>query len=309
MEELADLGERLDGQGPTLYTEFEEFGKHFLRKAAPEGSSEGWQRRYNLTTGRAGQPPRFGVANDADQYTDRYLKYYRTIVLRRGFFGSRPSSIYRRIVHGRYYDVWQRALGADRRLIRHDSLGDARQPGQAAPCDRVRAIADEARSAGGRIGYAEMPQVRMFIPSHTAIPRAWFVDTADGFVLQARGPGRVQDSIVLPRAGRYSLWVEGSLRRDWRVFVDDREIAPLRKGLNPRLSAVEVAHLELPAGRHVIALVRPGGSVVPGDGGPDMLGPVALAPEETDSRPAETMAPSDYRSLCGRSLDWVEAVR
>ncbi len=309
MQELADLGERLDGEGPTLYTEFEEFGKHFLRKAAPEGSSEGWQRRYRLTTGRGGQPPRFGVANDADQYTDRYLNYYRTIVLRRGFFGSRPPSIYRRIHHGRYYDVWQRAPGAQRRLIRHDSLGDARQPGQRAPCDRVRAIASDARRAGGRIAYAEMPQVRMFIPSHTALPNGWGPDPADGFVLQARGPGRIESSIVLPRAGRYGLWVEGSLRRDWRVLVDGRATGPLRKSLNPRLSAVEVARLDLRAGRHVITLERPGGSLVPGDGGFDQLGPVALAPEESDTRPAATIAPSDHRSLCGRSLDWVEAVR
>ncbi len=309
MEELADLGERLDGQGPTLYSEFEEFGKHFLRNAAPEGSSEGWQRRYDLTTGRAGQPPHFGVANDIDQYTDRYLSHYRTIVLRRGFFGSRPPSTYRRIHHGRYYDVWQRPAGAERRLIRHDSLGDRRQPGAAAPCERVRAIARDARREGGRIAYAEMPQVGMFIPSHTAIPRGWIADTSDGFALQARGPGRIQDSIVVRRAGRYGLWVEGSLRRDWRVLVDGRETGTLRKSLNPRLSAVEVAQLDLRPGRHVIALVRPGGSLAPGDGGFDLLGPVALAPEESDDRPAATIAPSDYRSLCNRSLDWVEAVR
>ena len=41
MEELAEIGEQFDGQGPSLYTEFEEFGKHFLRQTAPEGTLGG----------------------------------------------------------------------------------------------------------------------------------------------------------------------------------------------------------------------------------------------------------------------------
>jgi hypothetical protein len=309
LAELADLGDRLAGQGPTLYTEFEEFGKHFLRDAAPEGSSEGWQRRFALAKGRDGQFPRFGNDNDTDQYTDEYLRYYRTIVVPRGFFGSRPPSIYRRIDHGDYYDVWQRAPGAEDDLIRHVSLGAGRNPAAPAPCATVRSVARTAAAAGGSLAYAELPQFSAFVPSETAYPRGWFPDPVDGNVLQARGQGRVEDSIRLPRAGRYSLWVEGSFRREWRVFVDGREVAPLRAGLGPRLGDHEVTTLPLSAGKHVITLVRPGGSIWPGNGGPGFLGPVVLAPEEVDTRPAATIAPARWRSLCGRSLDWVEAVR
>ena len=128
-------------------------------------------------------------------------------------------------------------------------------------------------------------------------------------MLQARGEGTVEGVIELPRAGRYHLWAEGSFKRDWRVQVDGRDVAPLRKQLNPRLSAEEIDALELPAGPHTITLQRPGGTLAPGDGGPDLLGPVALATEGIQERPAETLDPSRWRSLCGRSLDWVEAVR
>ena len=57
MEELEQIGDEIAGEGPTLYTEFEEFGKHFLREAAPEGSSEGWQRRFAEAEGRDGRVP------------------------------------------------------------------------------------------------------------------------------------------------------------------------------------------------------------------------------------------------------------
>ena len=57
MQELHDIGERIDGQGLTLYTEFEEFGKHFLRQGAPSGTAEGWQRNYALAIHRDGSLP------------------------------------------------------------------------------------------------------------------------------------------------------------------------------------------------------------------------------------------------------------
>ena len=309
MEELEQIGEVIAGEGPTLYTEFEEYGKHFLREAAPEGSSEGWQRRFAEAEGRDGRFPRFGFDNDTDQYTDDYLRYYRTIVLPRGFFGSRPPSTYERIHQGPYYDVWQRPADADDALIRHASLGDGRTPYADARCSVVRSIADDARAEGGRIAYAELPPVRMIVPAETALPPGWFPDTLDPALLQVRGQGLIEDSVRLPHDGEWTIWVEGSLKRDWRVLVDGREVGTLRRGLEPRLGAHEVATVSLPAGRHVVTLQRPGGDIGPGNGGYEQLGPVVFAPPEFSERPAETIDPSAWRSLCGRSLDWVEAVR
>ena len=52
---------RTAGQGPPLYTEFEEFAKHFLRDADPVGATEGLEVRgltpRTLDGGRPGSPP------------------------------------------------------------------------------------------------------------------------------------------------------------------------------------------------------------------------------------------------------------
>ena len=40
LAELDTVAERTAGRGPVLYTEFEEFAKHFLRDSDPVGASE-----------------------------------------------------------------------------------------------------------------------------------------------------------------------------------------------------------------------------------------------------------------------------
>ena len=111
LAELESIGERRAGDGPTLYNEFEEFGKHFLRGADPEGSSEGWQRRYVPL--RNGQYARQGFSYDLDQFQLDYVRDYRTIVVRRSPVASRPPSNYRLASSGRYYDVWEREAGSE----------------------------------------------------------------------------------------------------------------------------------------------------------------------------------------------------
>jgi hypothetical protein len=42
---------------------------------------------------------------------------------------------------------------------------------------------------------------------------------------------------------------------------------------------------------------------------PDALGPVVLVPDSSEIPPIQHVAPSAARSLCGRSLEWIEIVR
>jgi hypothetical protein len=60
-----------------------------------------------------------------------------------------------------------------------------------------------------------------------------------------------------------------------------------------------------------VTLNRGGGSLRPGNGGSAMrlIGPAALTPEDTGAIAVQTMAPADWRDLCGAQLDWAEAVR
>ncbi len=210
MAELARIGERIDGQGPTLYPEFEEFAKHFLRGGAPEGTGEGWQRRYFLAVHRDGSGPLFGQPTDLDQFSDRYLETYRTIVLRRGFSGSRPPSNFKRTFAGRYYDVWQRPASSQRQLIQHLSVGLGRQPAAAPSCADVRALGQKAQAAGGVLRYAERPRNVVYVPAEHAFPTTWYKDPADSSLLRLVGQGRVEGALYVPADGRYELWIEGS---------------------------------------------------------------------------------------------------
>ena len=50
--------------------------------------------------------------------------------------------------------------------------------------------------------------------------------------------------------------------------------------------------------------VRPGSGGIP----PFGVGPIVLSPE-TEDAPVTYVAPANAATLCGKSLDWVEALR
>jgi hypothetical protein len=305
--ELAQIGKDVDGQGPTLYTEFEEFGKHFLRDGDPEGSSEGWQRRY--APRRNGQYVQQGYTYDLDEFPLAYVRFYRTIVVRRSPVGSRPPSKYRLIRSTKYYDVWQRDPDDERSVIAHVPLGGRWQRGGRAPCKQVMGLAAVARQAGGDLAYVPAPRSFAIFPAKSAFPPAWFVDPTEGFVLRPRGPGKVEDStIVSAPPGTYDLWIEGSFGRGYDVWLDGRPVGHLEHQLNGRDLFGHVTSLFLPPGQHTVTLFRGGGSLEPGDGLLEMLGPILITQRQADSE-VHHIEPAKASSLCGRWLDWVEAVR
>jgi hypothetical protein len=79
---------------------------------------------------------------------------------------------------------------------------------------------------------------------------------------------------------------------------------------NPRGQYAAAGSIALSPGPHTITLQRPGRHLFyPGDGGRDrQLGPIVLDPA-SDTRTVRRLPLSGWRSLCGRSLDWIEAIR
>jgi hypothetical protein len=307
LAELAQVGEDIDGEGPTLYTEFEEFGKHFLRKGDPEGSSEGWQRRYAPL--RNGQYVQQGYGYDLDQFPLSYVRYYRTIVVRKSPVASRPPSNYRLARSGKYYEVWQRDPGDDRSVIEHKSLGSRWQRGGPAPCAEIKRLARVAERNGRALAYIAAPRSFPIFPAKSAFPPGWFVDPTQPFVLRPIGPGKVEDSTVVSAApGTYDLWIEGSFGRGYEVWLDGRRVGRIEDHLNGRDLFDHVTSLFLEPGLHVATLFRGGGSLAPGDGLLEMLGPILLTQRVSDDE-VRRVDPAKASSLCGRRLDWVEAVR
>jgi hypothetical protein len=116
-------------------------------------------------------------------------------------------------------------------------------------------------------------------------------------------------NVTLGADADYSAWLGG----DWyglaSIAVDGHEVGSLRGELNWPGNFSNLGTLPLAAGRHVVTIRSIRGGWRPGSAGaPYGYGPAALSP--VDSRePVATVAPADARSLCGRRLDWVEALR
>jgi hypothetical protein len=305
--ELAAVGKDVDGEGPTLYTEFEEFGKHFLRKGDPEGSSEGWQRRYAPL--RSGQYVQQGYTYDLDEFPLSYVRYYRTIVVRKSPVASRPPSNYRLIDSKKYYDVWQRDPDDERAVVEHVSLGSRWQRGGRASCDEVKRLAQVAKRNGGALAYVAAPQSFGVFPAKSAFPAGWFVDPTQPFILRPRGPGKIEDSTIVSAApGTYELSIQGSFGRGYEVWLDGRPVGRIEHHVNGRDLFGHVTSMFLQPGKHTVTLFRGGGSLEPGDGLLEMLGPILLTQDLPDSG-VHRIEPARATSLCGRWLDWVEAVR
>jgi hypothetical protein len=71
----------------------------------------------------------------------------------------------------------------------------------------------------------------------------------------------------------------------------------------------DLGSADLAAGAHSVDLTYDTGGLHPGSGGaPFSFGPLTLSPEDARD-PVQTVSPSRARVLCGRRLDWIEAVR
>ncbi len=113
MRELERLGERIEGQGPTLFLSFDEMGEYFLRKGKAVGlvnQPRGWavDRSLRLKASSLGL--------DIDELPHGYVQRYRTLVVRRGPSASRPPSNYALVARGRHYETWRRVRAGRHRV-------------------------------------------------------------------------------------------------------------------------------------------------------------------------------------------------
>ena len=114
----------------------------------------------------------------------------------------------------------------------------------------------------------------------------------------------------VPSTGTYGVWVGGSFRSRVRVSIDGRPAGSARNVLQWPGNFVQVADERLAAGSHTFRVEYGGSDLRPGSAGtpPFGLGPFAVA-QGTQARQVTYVQPSRARSLCGKSLDWVEALR
>ena len=287
LHELETIGRTFAGQGPALMTTYEPYGaRHFLRRQDPEGASE-LRRRFDYL--RDGGVLDKGESADIDRFAVDGILDYRTLVLRRGPAASRPPSIYRLVRSGRYYEVWQRRAAGAPTILEHLALGDSRQAGAVPRCADVLRLARKASAASGFLVTAIRPP---------AIP-----------VATPSLSGTVTTRVTAPEAGRYTAWLAGDWFGRSSVSVDERVVGAKRAELNWPGLYTDLGTVQLTRGAHAVALSYDTGGWHPGSGGaPFSFGPLALSREDA-REPVLRLAPSQARGLCGRRLDWIEAVR
>jgi hypothetical protein len=303
LAELQSIGHRFAGQGPTLMTEPEPYGvRHFLRRMDPEGASERRRRLVPLLNGE-GLPK--GDYADLDQFQLDGILVYKTLVLAHSPVESRPSSIYQLARSGRYYDVWQRP-DTYQTVIEHLPLGDSLQPGTVPRCGDVLRLAQRA-GPGGRL--AAMPREPVIsVPLGSADhPGGWGADASG--LLYPNGHGDVNATVNVARAGSYRLSLGGSFRDRLRLYVDGRSVAEIRYRLNSGGDYTALGSALLSAGTHTVILRLGGPDLRPGSGGyPFGLGPLLLSTTTAADQSVITVTPDAARTLCGKRLDWVEAL-
>jgi hypothetical protein len=308
LTELETIGDRFAGQGPTLLTEFEPYGaRHFLRKMDAEAASE--LRRRSVTL-RSGEVAPTGVSPNVDEIALDEVLAYRTLVLRRSPVNSRPPSNYRPIWAGRSYEVWQRSDG-DNPIVEHLSLGSRLQPAAVPPCTEVLRLAGLARAHGGVLATVQRPATIVIQPDGTVeAPTSFGRYGADPSSLLLYDSHRVEARFVAPSTGTYGVWIGGSFRAQVEAWVDRTRIGIARNELTWPSNFIHLGDFRLVAGSHTFQLLYSGPDLRPGSAGLPAfgLGPFAVA-EGTADRPITYVRPSDARALCGKSLDWVEALR
>jgi hypothetical protein len=303
LRELQSIGEEYAGEGPTLMTEYQAYGvRHFLRKADAEGASELRSRPIPL---REGGELEKGDWGDTDQISLPALLTYRTLVLRRDPAQSRPPSVYSLVRKGEYYEVWQQRPG--RAILEHFPLGTFEDPG-AVDCGEVLEAARLAGS-GGTVAAAERGPTVTASLAEASYPASWIPTEPGSPDLVPHGPGTAVLRVSVPRAGRYDLYLQGSIRNRLELRVDGKRAGTVEEQLNAARQFLYFGAAQLSAGAHRIELVLNGQTLGPGSGGPpEPVGPLVLSAAKNENPPVKELPASQARSLCRRSLDWVEAL-
>ena len=306
LEELQTIGEQFAGDGPALTTEYSPYGsRHFLRKLDPESASELRRRQVPLRDG--GLVPKGGYA-DIDQFQLDGILVYRTLVPIHSPSASRPPSVYGRVWSGSYYEAWQRPETPPVRIIEHLPLGNGYQPAAVPQCGEVIRLGRVAAAVKGRLAAVARAPVTVLSLTSATLPAGWQPSAEAADAVYPVAPGALELSVDLPAAGRYDFWIAGSFRRQLVLSVDGKVLATAQHHLNHAGVDTPLGEADLTSGPHTVVLRYNPVNLSPGSGGVTFsLGPLVVSRSVPDP-PITYVQPADARSLCGKSLDWVEAI-
>lgn len=312
--ELEKIGNKFAGDGPALLTDFEPYAaRHFLRKLDAETTSG--LRVHEICLRRPGpcaqEVATNGSSPDIDEIRLDQVLYFRTLVTRRTGVASRPPSAYALLWSGRYYDVWRKIPNAPR-IITHLSLGSRFQPAGVPDCKTVMHLASQASKAHGYLATVYRPKATVIMPDGTIgkpniIPN--YYGEPKGLVYSNKAY-----TLTLPfhvrSAGTFGVWVGGSFSSTLTAKLDGKRVGQQQNQTEWPGNFLYFGSAHLARGTHTLVIKHSGPGWSPGSAAkqPFGLGPFVVA-RGTDDLNVSYVQPKDAHSLCGKSLDWLEAVR
>jgi hypothetical protein len=295
-QELAAVGKRFAGQGPALFTDFDEYAMYELRSLDIGGPDFVYPpAALASTAGGYGQPV------DLERAEPSALAHYPLIVTRSDPSLPRPSAAYALVWRGSYYEVWrQRLRGVT--AFAHTTLTGA----AAAQCSQLGALAAHAPSSARTLAAAPSRELVRVSLAHASHPRHWGHERA-GLVMSV--PGTLRASFALPAAGAWDIWVQGQIMPTVSLAVDGRVVARIGGELGGNSLVPNTAppvRLQLSAGAHTIAVARGAAGLSPGARGAAVLDAVLLTPAGERPDELRSVAVGSWHELCGTRYQWAE---
>ncbi|HEX7609698.1 MAG TPA: hypothetical protein VF380_03410, partial [Solirubrobacteraceae bacterium] len=293
--ELADVNSRFAGQGPTVFTDFDEYSLYVLRDLDIGGPDFVYP-----PTALAAAAGGYGNPVDLARAAPAALAPYPLIVTRRDPSAPRPPAAYALAWEGTYYEVWRRRSAAP--ALAHVALtGSA-----AARCARIAALGAGA-PAGAWLAVSQAPPIVRVALADTVHPRNWGHERA-GLVMKHQGT--LTAPVELPSAGTWDVWLAGQFMPPVAVGLDGRTVGTIAGELSGNSlvpGAAPPLRVTLAAGRHPLQITRGGFTLAPGNGGAAVLDAIFLTPAGVPAHGALRAAPAARAGqLCAAGAEWAE---
>ena len=300
-EELAEIADRVEGRGPVLVHEREQYGFYLLRDARPWESWGAWQPERGIRI--AGGHPPMPKTPDFDDYDPAYFHRFPLLVERRRPGGSLPPGNYEIEFETLHYRVWRRS-GPPPEV--HLPLGSETVVGVstlecAAP--EIGALRQRARQEGRPLRVAH-GQADMVVSD----PKQWSVLNRDTAALPGFVGGQGGLAVLDPplARGSYDVFAQGSFGPGFRLHLGQRKVGEVfgDLGLHDAWHPVGEVEVAQPNPTLIITgLDKPFWQS--GSRRGDLLGPLAFVDRSRPPRVEEVSARGLSR-LCGQPLDWIE---
>ena len=308
--DLAAIGKRYAGKGPTLYPGFDEYAEYFLRNEDGSSSVNPAHGDYTLVPGIP-EPGGIGFSFTLNQFQLPYLQKFNLVVEPRSPIAVRAPSNWDLVERTRYFDVWRKDRPATDVYFHYPLSG---LPHERTPefCEKL-AKALHGAGPGATVAYVTSFAAVDVLPAAGVRPDYWR-GTGSGVAAYGAGSDRITFSV--PRAGNYSLWIAGSIGRPVKFILDGRSVGTIAYEERYPGQFLRIGSQDVAAGIHTLVLSRGGGSLHPGSGDdvdPDTraLGPIVLLPGDAPSDRVNVVPASEAQRICSAPVgyQWIEVLR